>query len=191
MRMTGENPAPKTRLHAIKRPAAFGTPMNPYRARKKAMLNRTPRFAAVALVVAVRRRVVTSWPGGGGAPIVQSSNSANDVTTDDISVRVNFRPGGYCRLQELPTAISGFWISTTPRQGHSPIGEGSSRRTWLKPDRSARYEGLSSHHTGDAAAGQPTMAILSSCTRISESSADTDGSRLGSLGGGSGQCRNS
>ena len=143
--------------------------MNPYRARKKAMLNRTPRFAAVALVVLFAG--VLSGCGGGGAPIVQSSNSANDVTTDDISVRVNFRPGGYV---DYRVANGDQWFLDLD----DPETRTFANRRGQLPATGSSLIGVlatkgSSHHTGDAAATTDHGNSLVMYTDI-ESSADTD-----------------
>ena len=106
-----------------------------------------------------------------GATIVQSSNSANDVTTDDISVRVNFRPGEYV---DYRVANGDQWFLDLDDPETTTL---ANRRGQLPATGSSLIGVLAtkgaSHHTGDAAATIDHGNSLVMYTDI-ESSADTD-----------------
>ena len=106
-----------------------------------------------------------------GESVVQSSNSANGVTIDDISVQVSFRPGGHIRYR---VANDDEWFLSSDDSETETI---ANRRGQL-PASGSTVAGVlatkgASDHTGDAAANIDDGVGLVMYTDI-ESTADTD-----------------
>ena len=106
-----------------------------------------------------------------GATVVQSSNSVNDSTTDDISVRVSFRPGGYI---DYRVANGEQWFLDLD----DPETRTFANRTGNLPATGSTVIGVlatkgSSRHTDDAAATVDDGISLVMYTDV-ESATDAD-----------------
>ena len=167
-------------------PSSAANPNEPIPREKKGHAQQDTTIRSSCIGGAVRRRVVRLWRRRRDhRAILEQRQRCDDRRHLGSS---ELQAGWVRRLQgcQRRSVVSG---SRRPRDKDIRQSERAAPGDWLKPDRSARYEGVEPSHRRCSRNNRPWQF-----SRHVHGYRKLGGhrlSRLGSLGGGSGQCRNS